>query len=279
MSGGGPRSAIPPLPAPFSPQPTRVSGWRTRARAAPGGWRWRRGAPGGPCAPAAGTCLTPASCATTSAAEAPSPCCREALSARGRGRCGGTPSAAAGASGTRASAPWRCWGSPPVPPATPPPSTAQVRRAPAGETAEGPVGIPPGLVGEDAGPAGGAGGALAAPSEFRRRHRRGFSRRCRAPAAGGGGEPVRRAAGGDDEPRELGPCAGGAAGGGGWQRGVRAAGLWRAGEGVCGAAGLGLGGAAGAVVWRRREPQPVQRVGASQHGRQQRRGGGRRLLG
>uniref|UniRef100_A0A8C3VAB4 SRCR domain-containing protein n=1 Tax=Catharus ustulatus TaxID=91951 RepID=A0A8C3VAB4_CATUS len=51
--------------------------------------------------PASGTCPTRTSCAATWAAAAPSRCPREAPSAAGRGRCGRTPSAAAGASSRR----------------------------------------------------------------------------------------------------------------------------------------------------------------------------------
>lgn len=130
LSGGSPHHRAPPPPTPFLPQPTRVSGWRTTARAALGGWRRRRGGRGGPSAPPTGTCPTPTSSATTSAVALLPPCPREAPSAGGMGRCGRTPLAAAGASGTRASAPQRCWGSPPAPLAMPLPSTAQVCMAP-----------------------------------------------------------------------------------------------------------------------------------------------------
>uniref|UniRef100_A0A674HDZ0 SRCR domain-containing protein n=1 Tax=Taeniopygia guttata TaxID=59729 RepID=A0A674HDZ0_TAEGU len=87
------------------------------------------GGRGDPCAPASGTWPMRTSCAATWAAAAPPACPREAPSAAGRGHCGRTPSAATGASGTRASAPWPCWGSRPVCPETPPPSTAQVCKA------------------------------------------------------------------------------------------------------------------------------------------------------
>lgn len=92
---GCPGGALPchPPSALSAPQPTPVSVWRMAARAAPGGWRWRRRGHGERCVPAPGTCVTPTSCAATWAAAPPPPCPQEAISgrARPRGRCGAMP--------------------------------------------------------------------------------------------------------------------------------------------------------------------------------------------
>ena len=89
-------------------------------------WRWRHKECGGPCVPLPGTCLMHKSSATIWAVALPSPCPLLAILGWEQGCRGAMPSDAVGASGTRASAPWRCWGSPPAPSGTLQPSTAQV---------------------------------------------------------------------------------------------------------------------------------------------------------
>lgn len=275
---GSPRNPVPPANTVSLPQLTRVSGWRATA-AVPGGWRWRWGGRGGPSVPPAGTCPMPTSSAATSAVAPPSPCPQEAPSAGGTGRCGAMASVVTGLNGTRASAPWQCWGSPHVPPVTPLPSTAQVCLGTALRGFWGTLKLGSGrhrvILGEGRAeppsPQGLNTAGAAAP-----RHRRGFCRRCGAPAAGGGGEPVRRAAGGDREPRDMGPRDGGAMGHRAWQRGVPAAGLWRAGQSLCHAR---LGHRGAAVCRHRGEPGTVQRLWDGHCANRQPRGGGRRLLG
>ena len=80
----------------------------------------------GPLCATPGTCLMHTSSAVTWAVGLLSPCPHPAVLGQGWGCCGAVPSDALGTSGTRASAPWRCWGSPPAPPGTLQPSTAQV---------------------------------------------------------------------------------------------------------------------------------------------------------
>ncbi|POI18710.1 hypothetical protein CIB84_017548, partial [Bambusicola thoracicus] len=87
-------------------------------------WRWRHEGCGGPCVPLPGTCPMPTSSATTWAVALPSPCPHLAILGWVRACCGAMPSDAVEVSGTQASAPWRCWGSPPAPPGTLQPSTA-----------------------------------------------------------------------------------------------------------------------------------------------------------
>uniref|UniRef100_A0A669QNM9 SRCR domain-containing protein n=1 Tax=Phasianus colchicus TaxID=9054 RepID=A0A669QNM9_PHACC len=208
-------------------QHTLGSGLWMEAQSALGGWRWRHEGCGGPCVPLPGTCLMPTSSATTWAVALLSLCPHQAILGPGQGYCCRMPSDAVGVSGTRASATWRCWDSPPAPPGTLLPSTAQVGV----ETIES-----------------SRWGALPDPKT------QPCCCRChRTPAASQWGEPVRWTAGGGRTPRCLGPCVCGAVGQWHCHRGVPAAGLRCAGESLCCTRQrLGPHGAAGAALcWHR----------------------------